>query len=223
MGDWVQKQLERIHQEEAQKGGPGSGHWGHAGRPGQRGGSVPGSVAVSIRTGRTARERQAAARAAGQQKPAPEEGPDIPYADLTDEERRAYSDLLTLQQTKREALASAINPLREQIGRNSPRRWRLSADAAERQAEKWESGSRPSKHMQRLAKDKRKDAERFRRWADDLARQWQDVNNPKTIAAREAMRRASRDLRKLEAMYAEAKKLPRHSEARRLVQNSAKE
>ena len=42
MTDWVQKQLERIHQEEAQKGGPGSGHHGHAGRPGKRGGSTPG-------------------------------------------------------------------------------------------------------------------------------------------------------------------------------------
>ena len=51
MSDWVQKQMERIHQEQAeasgteedQKGGPGSGHHGHAGRPGKRGGSVPGS------------------------------------------------------------------------------------------------------------------------------------------------------------------------------------
>ena len=48
-----------------EKGGPGSGHWGHAGRPGQRGGSVSGSIAMSIRTGRTARERQAAAAARG--------------------------------------------------------------------------------------------------------------------------------------------------------------
>jgi hypothetical protein len=43
------------------KGGPGSGHWGHAGRPGHRGGSVAGNIAVSLRTGRTARERQQAA------------------------------------------------------------------------------------------------------------------------------------------------------------------
>ncbi len=61
MKDWVQKQLERIHAEEGQKGGPGSGHFGHAGRPGKRGGSLPGSVAVSIRTGRTAEQRQRAA------------------------------------------------------------------------------------------------------------------------------------------------------------------
>ena len=153
MTDWVQKYMQEQQAEQDQKGGPGSGHWGHAGRPGKRGGSVPGSVAVSIRTGKTARERQAAA--AGRPVLAEEEA-DIPYADLTDEERRAYSDLLTLRQTKREALASVISPLREQIGRNSPRRWRLSADAAERQAEKWESGSRPSKHMQRLAKDMKK-------------------------------------------------------------------
>jgi len=50
---------------EDQKGGPGSGHWGHAGRPGKRGGSLPANVAVSIRTGKTARERQAAAAARG--------------------------------------------------------------------------------------------------------------------------------------------------------------
>ena len=48
--------------EPRRKGGPGSGHWGHAGRPGQVGGSVSGSVAMSVRTGRTARERQQAAR-----------------------------------------------------------------------------------------------------------------------------------------------------------------
>ena len=58
MPDWV----ERYHESQrGQKGGPGSGHFGHAGRPGKRGGSVPGSVAVSVRTGRTARERQEAA------------------------------------------------------------------------------------------------------------------------------------------------------------------
>ena len=64
-GDWVERyhqerQAEQVEQDE--KGGPGSGHWGHAGRPGKRGGSVSGSVAVSVATGRTARERQAAAR-----------------------------------------------------------------------------------------------------------------------------------------------------------------
>ena len=45
MSDWVQQQMDRIRQEQAeedQKGGPGSGHHGHAGRPGKRGGSVPG-------------------------------------------------------------------------------------------------------------------------------------------------------------------------------------
>lgn len=36
------------------KGGPDSGHHGHAGRPGSVGGSVAGSVAVSLRTGRAA-------------------------------------------------------------------------------------------------------------------------------------------------------------------------
>lgn len=47
-----------------EKGGPGSGHYGHAGRRGRRGrrgGSLPGGVAMSIRTGRDAAERQAAA------------------------------------------------------------------------------------------------------------------------------------------------------------------
>jgi len=40
------------------KGGPGSGHWGHAGRLGKVGGSLPGNVALSIRTGKTAEERR---------------------------------------------------------------------------------------------------------------------------------------------------------------------
>jgi len=50
MTDWVQKHIIRIQQKdveeetpaEGQKGGPGSGHHGHAGRPGKRGGSTPG-------------------------------------------------------------------------------------------------------------------------------------------------------------------------------------
>ena len=39
------------------KGGKGSGHHGHAGRPGKHGGSLPSGVAVSIRTGRAAAVR----------------------------------------------------------------------------------------------------------------------------------------------------------------------
>lgn len=54
-----------LEKARLEKGGPGSGHWGHAGRPGSRGGSVSGATAMSIRTGRTARERQAAAKKAG--------------------------------------------------------------------------------------------------------------------------------------------------------------
>lgn len=42
-GNQVRTQLERIRQRDlAQRGGPGSGHHGHAGRPGERGGSAPG-------------------------------------------------------------------------------------------------------------------------------------------------------------------------------------
>lgn len=39
-------------------GGPRSGNWGHAGRPGKRGGSVSRSVAMSIRTGKDWVKRQ---------------------------------------------------------------------------------------------------------------------------------------------------------------------
>ena len=47
------------------KGGPSSGHWGHAGRPGKIGGSLPAMVALSRTSGRTARARQARAREQG--------------------------------------------------------------------------------------------------------------------------------------------------------------
>lgn len=43
------------------KGGPGSGHFGHAGRPGKRGGSLPGrgtGAAMSVLSGKYARVRQ---------------------------------------------------------------------------------------------------------------------------------------------------------------------
>jgi len=43
-------------------GGPGSGNWGHAGRKGKRGGSLPRSRAMSRRTGKDWRKRQAAAK-----------------------------------------------------------------------------------------------------------------------------------------------------------------
>ncbi len=45
-----------------QKGGPGSGNYGHAGRRGMRGGSMPRSSAMSLSTGATAGERQQQAR-----------------------------------------------------------------------------------------------------------------------------------------------------------------
>lgn len=44
------------------KGGPGSGNWGHAGRKGQRGGSLSKSTAMSLVTGPTAQERQETAK-----------------------------------------------------------------------------------------------------------------------------------------------------------------
>ena len=40
MSDWVEQHYQE--QRTKKKGGPGSGHWGHAGRPGKRGGSLPG-------------------------------------------------------------------------------------------------------------------------------------------------------------------------------------
>jgi len=45
-----------------EKGGPGSGNWGHAGRPGKIGGSMPQSVAMSRTSGRTATARYIAAK-----------------------------------------------------------------------------------------------------------------------------------------------------------------
>jgi len=52
-----------IHEEAYRRlGGKGSGHWGHASKPGRRGGSLPRSVAMSIRTGRDWEERQKEAK-----------------------------------------------------------------------------------------------------------------------------------------------------------------
>jgi len=51
--------------QEMAEGGPGSGNWGHAGIPGQRGGSAPKSgagAAMSLKTGKTAAVRQSAAK-----------------------------------------------------------------------------------------------------------------------------------------------------------------
>lgn len=50
----------RILEDWYKLGSGKSGNWGHAGRPGKRGGSVPRSVAMSIRTGRDWKKRQAA-------------------------------------------------------------------------------------------------------------------------------------------------------------------
>jgi len=43
-------------------GGPGSGNWGHAGRKGKRGGSLPRWSAMSVKSGKTAQIRQVVAR-----------------------------------------------------------------------------------------------------------------------------------------------------------------
>jgi hypothetical protein len=61
--DVVGEILEEIEQAlgPQEKGGPGSGNWGHAGRPGARGGSGPGGglAAIGAKRGHTAYERRA--------------------------------------------------------------------------------------------------------------------------------------------------------------------
>ena len=52
MTDWVEQYHQRRQEGQDQKGGPGSGHWGHAGRPGQVGGSAPGRMAGRGRVNR---------------------------------------------------------------------------------------------------------------------------------------------------------------------------
>ncbi len=73
--EWVAVRQEWVPIEEAdsQKGGPGSGFFGHAGRPGQVGGSRPADVALSGATGKDRAERQAAARARGKESSKPGE------------------------------------------------------------------------------------------------------------------------------------------------------
>ncbi len=62
-----QRTIEAELIERAIKGGPGSGHWGHAGGKGPgRGGSRPASEALSLRRGRYRRRNQILARATGQ-------------------------------------------------------------------------------------------------------------------------------------------------------------
>jgi hypothetical protein len=56
------------------KGGPGSGNWGHAGRPGKRGGSVPKASGMSLATGQTAQQRQALAKLSPEEREAGNQG-----------------------------------------------------------------------------------------------------------------------------------------------------
>jgi len=44
MSDWIEQHYQEQYTK--RKGGPGSGHHGHAGRPGKRGGSLPGKGGV---------------------------------------------------------------------------------------------------------------------------------------------------------------------------------
>ena len=79
MTDWV----EQYHQEKQgqdQKGGPGSGHWGHAGRPGMVGGSAAGRMA-----GRGAVNREYFTKGPGRKM----------VADLTEAERTNVLQVLT--------------------------------------------------------------------------------------------------------------------------------
>ena len=48
MIDWVQHYHDEKRKEVDKKGGPGSGHWGHAGRPGMVGGSQSGGLYLSL-------------------------------------------------------------------------------------------------------------------------------------------------------------------------------
>jgi len=83
---WFQGWMVVATPEVVTKGGPGSGNWGHAGRPGQRGGSVPKSFAMSLATGRDWQERQQAAReAAGKSKPQEPQGLKAPKFGSTKE------------------------------------------------------------------------------------------------------------------------------------------
>lgn len=62
------KKHEIIQDALTKRGGPGSGHYGHAGRTGHQGGSLPGKTAMSLKTGKTAGARQAAANGGWTQK-----------------------------------------------------------------------------------------------------------------------------------------------------------
>lgn len=54
MTDWIEQHYQEQREKQAlgEKGGPGSGHWGHAGRPGAVGGSAPGAMAGQGRVNR---------------------------------------------------------------------------------------------------------------------------------------------------------------------------
>jgi hypothetical protein len=47
----LDEMLERLFSKQREKGGPGSGHHGHAGRPGKRGGSTPGTTHQEVLPG----------------------------------------------------------------------------------------------------------------------------------------------------------------------------
>lgn len=85
---------ELLAYAESTKGGPGSGHWGHAGRPGEVGGSLPADMALSVATGRERAERQAAARAKGKG-----QAPQDKLASLSDQERGYVQNYRTWAET----------------------------------------------------------------------------------------------------------------------------
>jgi len=92
-------------------GGPGSGHYGHAGRPGLRGGSLPADVAVSIEKGRTAEERQKAAAARGKDvlEPEPETGPEKLERVLREQVKTLWEEMESGQDRNETALQYTVN------------------------------------------------------------------------------------------------------------------
>ena len=101
-------------------GGPGSGNWGHAGRAGQRGGSQTRSSAVSLRTGKTAKVRQAIAK-----------NPDRELA-VTQTGTGGRVNIVTPYDAGFvDALKTQI-PYRDRSWNRTRSRWEVSADYAER-------------------------------------------------------------------------------------------
>jgi hypothetical protein len=137
----------RITLKRRTKGGPGSGNWGHSGRPGQVGGSNPRGHSMSIRTGADWKNRYEAKTG----RPAADKTPAAPKKDPEQEKLQQYFDQ-----------NSATSSIHERL-----KMFRSEQKAAANDAWKYSDNAQRAEFYRNRSRD-------LQSKVDDMEKEWKD-------------------------------------------------